>query len=211
MSDVATLLAEFVDALNAGSAPEAFEYLQRAESSEQRVELAEGIEAALELVTYEASHPRDADGTFVLGLPHELIARAARATWPQAVPSWRRSAELSAEQLAERVLDAGGIEKSQSNLSAAERWIAAIEAGAESVRSVSERAREALATALGVTREAFDLAGDFEPGAAVAFRADADARADEDAASGLIEIAAALDAAMAGVQEPTEVDSWFSA
>ena len=39
MSDVATLLSEFLDQLNAGGAPEAAEFLDRAESDEQRTEV----------------------------------------------------------------------------------------------------------------------------------------------------------------------------
>ncbi len=211
MTDAATLLAEFVDALHAGAAPEAADYLLRAESDAQRVELAEGIEAVLDVMSDEAVHPRAADGSFVLSVPRELIARAARTTWPQAMPAWRGNAGLSLEGLADKVLEGSGLESSASNRSAARRWVEAIEAGAETTRSVSAGARAALADALGVAREVFDRAGEFETGAAVAFRAEGDAADDELAADALGEIAAEIDAALGDDQEPTAVDSWFSA
>lgn len=210
MSDVSKLLAEFVDALAAGSAPEARDYLARVQSDSDRAELARGIETALMFASDELRHPRAADGSFVLGVSEERIERAARVTWPDAMPVWRSSAELTQDQLAERALRAGGIECDAASVAAASRWVAAMEAGAETVRSISERARAAIADVLGVARELFDVSGDFDPEGAVAFRADADADA-RLVASQLIDVASAIDAAIPEDAGTARVDDWFSA
>lgn len=209
MTDVATLLAEFIDQLNAGAAPQVDDFLVRAESDEARVELATQIEVAIDFAPEEVRHPRADDGSFVLGLSAARIAEISGVSWPESIPAWRDAANLSVEQLAGRTLELGGIEPSPANLSVARRWIEAMESGAETVRTISSSARRAVADALGINHKRFDQSGSFEPRAAVAFRSrDADVAAD--ASAGLVELAHEIDAAMPARRAGGEVDRWFT-
>jgi hypothetical protein len=207
MTDVATLLAEFVDALHAGSLPDAGAFLARAESDEARKELATGIETVLDFVPEEVRHPRDESGAYVLGVPAERIAEAVRVTWPAAMPYWRERAKLSVEELAAAALRAGGIDGGAENVASAGRWIAAMESGAESIRTISLRARAALAEALGIAREAFDEAGDFSTGGALAFRADGNVYADRS----VLELSELADQLNDALPPGSAVDEFFSA
>lgn len=209
MNDVDKLLSEFVDSLNAGEAPQAADFIARAVTDEQRVALAEGIEAVLSFVPDEIRHPRGEGGAFVLGLPAERLAEVTRVTWPEAIPFWREEANLTLDQLAVDTLRAGGFEENQANVGAAGRWLAAMEAGAETVRSVSAKAMDAVADALGVARERFSAAGDFEQRGAVAFRAQK-VCPDEAAADRLLVVADEIDAAMTPDGPGSGVDNWFS-
>lgn len=210
MTDAATLLAEFVDQLNAGGAPEAGDFLQRAEDDEQRNELADGIDAVLMLAPEPLRHPRASDGSFALGLDADRIAAIAQVTWPEAMPAWMREAAMTTDELARAALASGAIEATEENVSAAKRWIESIQSGAESVRSISAKARGALADALKVGREAFDAAGDFDPQAAIAFRVEDsdDALA---ASRALIEVSAMIEDALPGAAPSSEVDRFFAA
>lgn len=210
MSDAATLLAEFVDQLHAGAAPDAGEFLGRAGDDAQRQELAEGIEAVLMFVPEAVRHPRNADGSFVLGLDKARIDAITQVTWPEALPAWMHAAELDAAQLAAATLAEGGIDASEENVRAATGWIESIQAGSETIRSISTKARAAIADALKVARDAFDAAGDFEPQGAIAFRA-----GDSDDAIGLshslMQVSAELDMALPHDDQASEVDAFFSA
>jgi hypothetical protein len=209
MSDVATLLSEFLDELNAGGAPEATSFLARAENDEQRVELAEGIETVLAFAPDQSRQPRDQDGGFVLGISANRIAAAAASPWSETIPFWRDQAALTIDQLAEAALRNGGVETSEQNVSAAARWIGAMESGAETARTISSRAMDAISDALGVARDKFAAAGAAEPHGAVAFRA-----TDDLAASGVAEdleiVAFKLANAMPSSPADSEVDGWFS-
>jgi hypothetical protein len=209
MSDVATLLSEFLDQLNAGGAPEATAFLARAETDEQRIELAEGIETVLAFAPDESRHPRDSEGGFVLGLSADRIAAAAAAPWSETLPYWREKAALSVDALAERALNEGGVEVSEKNVKAAARWIGAMESGVETARTISARAMDAIADALGVARESFAAAGAAEPHGAVAFRASDDAMAKTVAHE--LEIAAfAMAEAIPSSPDDVVVDEWFT-
>lgn len=209
MTDTATLLAEFVDALTAGGAPEASDFIARAESEADRKELAGLITDVLDLLPDTARHPRDQTGALVLGLSRERIAEAVVLTWPEAMPIWRSAKQLTVEQLATRTLEAAELETTPANVTVAGRWIAAMEAGSESIKSISAAALAAIASALGIDREELRSTGDFEPHAALAFRADG-AELDGFKAHSLVRVVDQLDAAMPPAAV-NEVDAWFSA
>lgn len=210
MSDAATLLAEFIDQLNSGGAPDAGEFLARADDDAQRLELADAIDAALMFAPEDLRHPRAEDGSFVLGLGAERLAKVTQVTWPEVMPIWLREAELTEAELAGAVLETGGIETSAENVAEATSWIDAIKSGAETITSISAKAREALADALQVAREAFDAAGDFSPEAEIAFRGgdNEDAFATTHA---LMDLSVKLDAALPQSEPQSEVDRYFSA
>jgi hypothetical protein len=207
MTDAATLLAEFVDALHSGSMPDAGAFLARADTVEQRKELAAGIETVLDLVPDQVRHPRDSTGAFVLGIPAERIAEAARATWTTALPYWRGLAGMSVKDLATAALHAAGLKDDSKNLTSATGWIEAMETGAESVRSISVKARAALAEALGVSREAFDEAGEFASAGAIAFRAEGI----DDAAQIEQNLGQLAERIIDATPPTSAVDQWFAA
>lgn len=210
MTDVATLLAEYIDALNGGATPELSDFLNRAESAEARIELAEAIDGVLDLASDDARHPRAADGSFVLGISAERIAAAAVAPWDEAMPAWREGAGLSVGQLADRALETAGIVPSNQAHSAAARWIDAMESGAESARTIAGRAMDAIADALGVARDAFRASGEAAPPAAIAFRSGPDS-GDLQVVSASIELVAdALADAMPPAVGEEAVNDWFS-
>ena len=130
MTDVATLLSEYVDALSGGAAPEVNEFLSRAASQEERIELAEAIDVILDFAPDEVRHPRSADGAYLLGgVSAEQIEAAAATPWNEAMPAWRTAAGVTIEQLAEQALSAGNLAADDENRSAALRWIEAMESG----------------------------------------------------------------------------------
>lgn len=210
MTDVATLLSEYVDALSGGAAPQVNEFLSRAASQEERIELAEAIDVILDFAPDEVRHPRSADGTHLLGgVSSEQIAAAAATPWNEAMPAWRAAAGMTIEQLAEQALSAGNLAADDENRSAARRWIEAMESGAESARTISVLAMDAIADAIGVARDAFKNSGAAVTPGAVAFRKAGSASDARRAAEGIEVVAEALADAMPPAESGAAVDDWF--
>lgn len=209
MTDIDKLLAEFIDALHSGETPEPADYLERVEDDAQRAALAENIVTAIDFLPDAVRHPREADGSFKLGASQEQISAAASMKWPELLPAWRHGQEMTIEQVAERTLQSGGLEVSGKNIAAARSWIAAMEAGIESARTISWQALQAVGFALKIPEKQMMLSGSFEPQpAAAAFRAD-DNDAAHLAASKLMIVADAVDDALPKEDTDNEVDAFF--
>ncbi|MFY9487483.1 MAG: hypothetical protein WAP35_02140 [Solirubrobacterales bacterium] len=234
MTDVATLLAEFVDELHGGGLPEVAPFIERAGDLESRKELAKAIEGVLAFSPSSARHPRDAaSGEFVdaafkaniekivdkalANVDSMKAVKGAAGGWQIDFPRWRAALGFSQAELAERTLSAGGWEASETQVSVAQRWIAAIEAGTRDASEVSRNALAALAEALRIPRDALIGSGG-APGAsdaALAFRSsdkDTDSASKEQIAERLDAIAEFFDGAMGEYQRPplSDVDEWFA-
>lgn len=214
MTDVATLLGEFLDELNAGNGPEAAVFIEKADSEADRIELAQGIEAVLAFAPDSARHPRDAaSGALVNPVDSSRLAAVIEEAMQSsgelidAVPNWRETFGASVAEFARRVLVAGGLAPTESNLSVASRWVTEMESGAVRAESLSDRAMRAVSSVLGSGPE--DVSVSAMASFDLAFRADDDA-SDDEVAEKLDDIAKVLGDAMADESEPADVDAWFS-
>ena len=214
MTDVATLLGEFLDELNAGRGPDATVFIQKAESEADRIELAQGIEAVLAFAPDSALHPRDAASGALVSPVDSVKLKAAIAEvfeasseLAAAVPNWRERFGASVGDFAKRVLVAGGLAPTEGNLSVAERWVDGMESGSIGAERLSDRAMRAISSVLGsgpddvlaVQGVSYDLA----------YRAPEDSPG-YDVADKLDEIADVLSEAMPHPEDATYVDAWFS-
>lgn len=214
MTDVATLLGEFLDELNAGNAPEAAAFIEKAESETDRIELAQGIEAVLAFAPDSSRHPRDAaSGALVSPIDTAQLsavieeAMLSSGELAEAVPSWRESFGASVADFARRVLVAGGLAPTEGNVSVASRWVTEMESGAVRAERLSDRAMRAVSSVLGSGPDEVSVSemASFD----LAYRA-ADDAPDDEVAEKLDDIAEVLGDAMAGDSEPVDVDAWFS-
>lgn len=213
MSDVADLLAEFMDALGRGEGvPDAMSFVQRAESDADRLELAAQIETALVVASTELrwsgatqSQPESADAA----LARSIVSAAFDA--PRELAVLRERAGLSQDQLAEAVLNESGLEPSAENRAGFRAWIAALESGARSVAELGARAREAIAALVGVGADGI---ADADEGV-LAFRAVEEMGGEGDlVAERLGDVADGLLVGMHHIAEQTPseaVDVWFKA
>lgn len=212
MTDVATLLSEFVDELNAGHQPDAEQFIGRAESIEDRKELAGLIDQSLTLAPESATHPRDASGNFISPVSRQQIdaivadALVAPRGWEVAVPELRESVGMSADELARAALAAGEFEATEENVGVAQRWIGQMERGMLGARDISGAALAAIAAALNTSLDALAWEGSASTNAELAFRAEVD---DEQlVAEKLSNVTDMLGQAIA---DQSPVDRWFSA
>jgi transcriptional regulator with XRE-family HTH domain len=212
MTDVATLLSEFVDELNAGHQPDAEQFIGRAESIEDRKELAGLIDQSLTLAPESATHPRDASGNFISPVSRQQIdaivadALVEPRGWEVALPELRESAGMSADELARAALAAGEFEATEENVGVAQRWIGQLERGMLGARDISGAALAAIATALNTSLDALAWEGSASTTAELAFRAEVD---DEQlVAEKLSNVSDMLGQAIA---DQSPVDRWFSA
>lgn len=214
MTDVATLLGEFLDELNAGNGPEVTAFIEKAESESDRIELAQGIEAVLAFAPDSARHPRDAasgalvspvDSAQLASMIEEVMQSSGELA--DAVPSWRESFGASVADFARRILVAGGLKPTEGNVSVASRWVTGMESGAVRAESLSDRAMRAVSSVLGSAPDAHVAiqAMSIEP----AFRADAD-MPKEEVAEKLADIAGVLHEAMPEPEDDADVEAWFS-
>lgn len=163
MSDVATLLKEFVDELGAGLQPDAALFIERAETDEDRRELAGLIDLALTIAPTSSTHPRERGGRFVAPISRKQIESLVdetlgeRRSWADLLPGLFRERDLSPRKAAEQTLVQGGFEPTGERVAAAERWLDGMSRGLVGFGEVSWTALTALATVLGVPRE--QLAG----------------------------------------------------
>jgi hypothetical protein len=214
MTDVATLLGEFLDELNAGNLPEAAAFIEKADSPAERIELAQGIDAVLAFAPDSARHPRDAaSGALVSPVDsaklEEAIAEVlgSSSELAAAVPSWRERFGATVEDFAKRILAAGGLAPTEGNVSVAARWVAGMESGAIGAEKLSDRAMRAVSSVLGsgpvdaqlISEQSFDLA----------FRAE-DESNDDEVGHKLGEIAEVLSAAMPNAADEVDAEAWFS-
>lgn len=212
MADVATLLSEFVDALGAGRQPEAAVYIERAESDDERKELAALIDQALTLAPESATHPRSGSGEFKPLLSRsqlETVAQHALAEprgWPEVLPGLRAEAELTVEQLARETVAAGGFDASNENVGVAKRWIEQMEQGMLGLRDVSRSALAAIAGVLNTPFDELEWQGMTPLGDLTAFRAEG---VPPEVSHKLTRVTAMLDAEIQPEPE-NPVDRWFA-
>lgn len=212
MTDVATLLSEFVDELNAGHQPDAELFIGRAETLEDRKELAGLIDQSLTLAPESATHPRDASGNFISPVSRQQIdaiveeALAAPRGWEIALPEFRASAGLTEDELVRATLDAADFEATDENLGVARRWIGQMERGVLGARDLSGPALAAIASALHTSLDALTWEGSASTPTELAFRAESGNEAlVAEKLSGITDV---LGEAIA---EESPVDRWFSA
>ncbi len=202
MTDVATLLGEFVDDLNAGRGPEAAAFIEKAESEADRKELAQGIEAVLAFAPDGARQAAAATSPIDASQLAAAIENALESTseLAEAVPGWRETFGASVADFARRVLTAGGLSTTDENVAVATQWVTGMESGAVIAESLSDRAMRAVSTVLGSGGEELDFA----------FRAENDV-ADDEVAAKLGGIAEALSDALVDASAADEdVEAWFA-
>ncbi len=170
------LLAEFRDEWCAGRRPRVEEYLARAEP-ERQVELRDMLDAFL----VDAPRPDYTDDVLA-EIAREPAVREVMASlsgqsglWPSLLPRLRRRAKLTRDEVVARLIDALGLPAGSATK--AKRYVHGMETGTLEPQGVSGRVLDALAGALGSTREELERAGEFvglgRPAAAAAyFRAD---------------------------------------
>jgi hypothetical protein len=214
MADVATLLKEFVDELSAGGQPDALSFIDRAESEDDRKELAGLIDLSLTMAPEGLIHPRDETGSFVSPLSAEQLSAVVDAAlaeprgWPVVIPELRAAAGKTVDQVAEEVVEAGGFAASDENLSAVYRWLKDMEAGLVGAREISRAALGAVARALGTAADELAFQGDGPDLAAANFRAD---DGDHRVLAHKLGAVADMYEREADDDRSNPVDAWFSA
>lgn len=209
MSDVAQLLAEFMDELGRGrGVPEAMDFVMRAETDADRRELAAQIETALALASTDLRRgAREATADPADEALARSIVSAAHDD-PRELAVLRERAGLSRDELAEAVLRESGLDDSAENRAGFRVWIEALETGARSVAELGARARDVIAGLVGVGADGIADADD----GVLAFRAveemggegDELAARLEDVADGLLE-----GTNQATKSSPAVVDEWI--
>lgn len=222
MTDVATLLAEFLDELQGGAMPEVSLYMKRADDDAARRELAEGIDGVLAFAGVDVRWPRDAgSGEFVAAEEAKrvegIVARAfasvkagAQVDQSNTLGALSERAGMSLDELADRVLDRSGLPADGEKRAGFRQWIAALESGARTIEGLTSRAREAIAVALNVGAETL---AQLRPASAVAFR-ESDLRGTHTVADALEvvvdEFADELEGGQAQKYGDAETDEWFT-
>lgn len=214
MTDVATLLGEFLDELNAGNGPEAAVFIEKADSEADRIELAQGIEAVLAFAPDSGRHPRDAaSGALVNPVDSSQLAAVIEEAMQSsgelvdAVPSWREAFGASVAEFARRVLLAGGLTATDGNVSVASNWVNGMESGEIVAESLSDRAMRAVSSVLGSGPAEISVMNSMS--IELAYRAEEDAP-DDEVAEKLGGIAEVLSDAIPADERTVDVDAWFS-
>lgn len=212
MTDVATLLGEFLDELNAGRGPEAAAFIEKAGSEADRIALAQSIEAVLAFAPESTRHPQGAaSGALASPLDASQLAAAfdevmgSSGELVDVVPSWRETFGASVAEFAQRVLAAGGLAITDGNVTVASKWVDGMESGAIGAERLSDRAMRAVSSVLGSGPDAELAVQGFEMD--LAFRAE-DYESDDAVAEKLGDIADVLSDAMQVSDE--DVDAWFA-
>jgi transcriptional regulator with XRE-family HTH domain len=168
MSDVATVLGEFVAAWSAGERPRPASYLERVAPAE-RDELGEQIETFL-LLAPEPMYPEAAWGEMTADPGVTAIAAAAMVPepWPSLLPRLRQRAGLTLAQVAGRL----GLPAEQQRK--AERLLHRMEAGRLDPRRPTRTLLQRLADVFGVAPAALDWRGSRPAAPAALYRAAGD-------------------------------------
>jgi transcriptional regulator with XRE-family HTH domain len=150
-------LSDFIDAWNAGERPSVNRFLERVPAAEQD-ELASLINAFLEWAPNPAysDHQRRAiaaDPAVVATL--DLIEE--RGLWPALLPSLRRRARITRDQLVERLAELLGVGGKRERVRV---YYHQMESGSLDPRGVSTRVLDALAKILEVSAEELADVGD---------------------------------------------------
>jgi hypothetical protein len=150
MSDVPTLLSQYMEELGSGKRPDAAAFIERAETQDERIELAQSIEVALAFATDEARHPRDAatgklDPATVAAISNVI---SDEQDWSAQIAAAREASGRSVEDVARATLDEGGLLADETNVTTASKWIEAIEAGRKGLKDLSDAAADALSRVL---------------------------------------------------------------
>jgi hypothetical protein len=198
MTDVATLLARFVDEWHAGRRPSVDALLTRA-APESRAELADEIAAFLDYApppTYDETTLGGLATTRDVMAAQEAFVTAARGyrSWPDVVAEWRRRAGLTPDSLAERVLAAAGLRG--ANVARAADYLYGFESGVHDPDSASPRLLNVLTRTLGIPEHELGSA------AGALFRAEPGS--ESDTATQLTTLADALTTPVPGSQDPVD-------
>lgn len=154
MTEIDTVLGDFIDAWNAGRVPDVDDHLARVPEAD-RAELAERIATWLEVApqpTYDAAARAqiEADPALAAAL---AAGEAAAAPWGVRLRRFREQAGLAIDGLAERLGDAVGLPGERARTAV---YLQRAEQGELQESRVSRRLVAALASVLGVDRD--DLA-----------------------------------------------------
>ena len=206
MTDLDRLLSDFIDTWNAGQNPSVRDYLALTDDDRDRSELASQLAAFLDVAPIPAYPPGSLDHAFTGSVVDAAAAafETSNSAWPTLLPRWRAAAGLSFQQLAGRVLESAGLPDADHERAAT--YLASMERGALDAGSVTERAMNVVARALGVNARDLVAAGrPIRPvAAAPLFRA-----VDVDGADNVGEKLTALTEAMLAPVEPGPVDEFF--
>lgn len=165
-------LSEFVDAWNAGRRPKVDEWLDRV-PEEERDELADALLAWLEVAPTPAYD--DAALAAIRAEPVLARLRAEQGALPQVLPALRARRGIALRELAQRVAAAAGLPGEDARAAA---YLERLERGDLDGARLSRRLLDALAGALGASREALAdaaaLAVPLRPAAGVQYRREED-------------------------------------
>jgi len=208
MTDLDRLLSEFIDEWNAGRRPSVSRYLNLAKDGRDRSELGSQITAFLDVApipAYEPSQLADARAGSVVSAAASAF-ETKTSGWPALLPRWRAAAGLTLEQLADRVLESAGLRTANSEKAA--DYLTSMERGGLDARTVSRRAMNVVACALGVNVTDLMRAGKPSEATAVGavFRA-----VDEEATNEVGDRLAGLADALSASADFDAVDDFFLA
>lgn len=217
MPDVSTLLAEFMDAARDGRMPEVQPYLERADDDDARRELSEGIETFLALGGSDVRWQRDPvsgelDVPTISTRVKMLVDKSFADPEPDPASAFahlREQSGLTIDALATTLMHRSGLTTSEHRQASFRKWIDALDRGLRGLDELSERARSAIAEAVGTTTDALS---EIKPLTGPAFRAaesEVARPALEALESAADEMAKELDGAGGAVSEDDAVDGWF--
>jgi hypothetical protein len=153
------LIEEFIVAWNAGKRPRVDDYLERAPTGE-RERLAGLINAFLDQAPTPAFSQKTFDEIKREPTVSELAALvdSKAGFWPSLLPRLRRRAELTRDQVVERLADALGVTGKEAKV---KFYYHRMEVGTIEPAGVSRRVLEALSQIFGVKLSEIEEAGDF--------------------------------------------------
>lgn len=205
MTDLDRLLSDFIDTWNAGQSPSVRDCLALANDDRDRSELASRLAAFLDVAPIPAYPPGSLDGARAGSVVDAAVAafEMRGSGWPTLLPRWRAAARLTLAQLADRVLESAGLRDADHERAAT--YLASMERGALDAGSVTERAMNVVARALGVNARDLVAAGwPIHRAAAPLFRA-----VDVDSADNVGEKLTELTEALLAPADPGPVDEFF--
>lgn len=171
MTDIATVLGDFIDAWNAGRRPEVDDHLARvaeADRDELRRQIAMWLQVAPDPEYDEATRAEiTADPVLLAAL---AAGRQTAEPWAARLRAMREQAGLAVEQVAERLAGALGLTGGRQRTA---DYLARAEAAALDETRVSRRLIDALASVLGVDRDDVAPAWGMPPTAAQFYRREA--------------------------------------
>src|SRR4051794_33432886 len=180
MASADQALSEFIDAWNAGERPEVNDYLERVPEGE-RDELAGLLAAFLEWApppTYTEQQRQEIARDPAVSSTLNLIE--GPGLWPALLPSLRRRARITRDQVVERLADMLGVSGKEARVRV---YYHEMESGTLDPGGVSQRVIDALASIFGVSSDEIADAGELGAPAAAAggvyLRAEMDVHADD--------------------------------